>query len=264
MNDILDIKSQKISFSQNATRISLSKKNLYKLNITPEDCDIEVTYTTESIIIKKKEKKMNNSDNLFLFDLGLKEKQFLFFLVKTIKEEDSKDKIYSFNFKQINKILDCNSYEILSKIGKNNFFSILYPNKTFEKIFIFNSIGLIQKNQNNQIELSFGNSATQFFKSLNSTFPKNYVENILKLKNQYSVELYLKSEFKISKGSFSFDIEDLKKIFNMDSKKNLNMVNLIENCVNDINNNTDISLFFESIKNEKNIITYCFNIKRKN
>lgn len=264
MSDILDIKSQKISFSQNATRISLSKKILHKLGITPEDCDIEVTYTSESIIIKKKEKKMNNSDNLFLFDLSLKEKQFLFFLVRIIKEEDPKGKIYSFNFKQINKILDCNSYESLSEIGKNNFLSILYPNKTFEKIFIFNSIGLIQKNQNNQIELSFGDSATQFFKSLNSTFPENYVDNILKLENQYSVELYLKSEFNISKGNFSFDIEDLRKIFSINSRKNLNMANLIENCINDINNNTDISISFKSIKNDKNSITYTCNIKRKN
>ena len=42
------------------------------------------------------------------------------------------------------------------------------------------------------------------------------------------------------------------------------MANLIENCINDINNNTDISISFKSIKNDKNSITYTCNIKRKN
>ena len=91
--NILNIKKQKVIFSPASTKLSLSRKLLKTMGITPEKAEVQVIYTDNSVIIKnlpsqQKIPKELLLNNLSFFDFELREKQLLFLLIQEIKEEN--------------------------------------------------------------------------------------------------------------------------------------------------------------------------------
>jgi|GEM_PF-4736313 len=270
-NNILNIKKQKVIFASASTKVSLSRKLLKNLGVTPERPEIEVIYTDKSIVIKNlpAQKNMIEEDffsNISFFDFELKEKQFLFLLIQKIKEDNSNDTLYYYDLKKIKSLLklDRNSYEMIyemiDSICKKCMF-IFLDNGDYKTVSMFDSISYDKKIKN--LNVYFGKSAIKTFKNFNMYLSNNYIENILNLTKKNSLELYLKTEINLSKGYFSLKIEDIKKVFNVNYKTTGEIKRaLINKCVEDINNNTDISISFEDLKEGKEIIGFTFNIKK--
>ena len=271
--NILNIKKQKVIFSPASTKLSLSRKLLKTMGITPEKAEVQVIYTDNSVIIKnlpsqQKIPKELLLNNLSFFDFELREKQLLFLLIQEIKEENLDNTLYCYQLKKIKSLLklDRNSYEVLyqiiDSICKKSMFIFSSDNK-LEKISMFDSISYINEFKN--IEVYFGKTAIKIFKDFNKYLNKNYTENILKLTRKNSIELYLKAEINLFKGDFLLKIEDIKRIFNVNYKASGEIKRaLINKCIEDINNNTDLNISLEDIKEGKEITGFIFYVKRKN
>lgn len=210
----------------------------------------------------------NNFSNTVFADFSLKEKQLLLFLISGINNEDSNDKIYHFNPKEIKNMLNMErkSYGELSKIVysiQKKPLVILTSDHTMESISIFDKVTYNVKDQS--ISVSWGKSAIEMFKNLKGNFSKYFLTNVIKLQSENSVEIYLKGESNLYKGNFILSLEDIKKIFNVKYPRATDVKRkLINPCVEDINSNTDILLNPMDVKEGRKIVGFDFKVNRKN
>lgn len=210
----------------------------------------------------------NDFSNTVFTDFSLREKKVLLLLIAGINNEDSNDKIYHFNPKQIKEMLNMErkSYTVLSKIIysiQKKPIGILSSPSEIRTISIFDEV---RYNANDEsISVSFGKSAIQLFKSLKGNFSKYFLKNILNLQSENSIEFYLKAESGLyKKENFEISLEEIKKIFNTISSTKDIKRKLINRCINDINDNTDIVLEVSDIKQGRTITGFSFKSYRKN
>lgn len=205
----------------------------------------------------------NDFSNTIFKDFSLKEKQLLLFLIAGI---DSENKVYNYNPKEIKTMLNMSKKEyvrlsnLVTSIQKKPL--VIYNNKKIISISIFDSVTF--EPTDTSISVRWGYSARELFKNLKGNFSKYFAKNIGNLKFENSVEFYLKAESNLFKGSYYISLEDIKTIFdNNYSTKELKR-SLINKSVNDINNNTDITLEVTDIKEGRKIVGFSFNVSRKN
>lgn len=210
----------------------------------------------------------NDFSNTVFTDFSLREKKVLLLLIAGINNEDSNDKIYHFNPRQIKEMLSMErkSYTVLSKIiysiQKKPIGILSSPNE-IRTISIFDEV---RYNANDEsISVSFGKSAIQLFKNLKGNFSKYFLKNILNLQSENSIEFYLKAESGLyKKENFEISLEEIKKIFNTISSTKDIKRQLINRCIKDINDNTDIVLEVSDIKQGRIITGFSFKSYRKN
>lgn len=205
----------------------------------------------------------NDFSNTIFKDFSLKEKQLLLFLIAGI---DSENKVYNYNPKEIKTMLNMSKKEyvrlsnLVTSIQKKPL--VIYNNKKIISISIFDRVTF--EPTDTSISVRWGYSARELFKNLKGNFSKYFAKNIANLKFENSVEFYLKAESNLFKGSYYISLEDIKTIFdNNYSTKELKR-SLINKSVNDINNNTDITLEVTDIKEGRKIVGFSFNVSRKN
>jgi len=210
----------------------------------------------------------NDFSNTIFTDFSLKEKQLLLFLIAGINNEDSNDKIYHFNPKEVKNMLSMErkSYGELSKIIhsiQKKPLVILTSKDTMDSISIFDKVTYNAKDQS--ISVSWGKSAIEMFKNLKGNFSKYFLTNVIKLQSENSVELYLKAESNLFKDNFFLSVSDIKKIFSVNYKSIGDMKKrLINCCTDDININTDILLNAIDVKEGRKIVGFNFKVSRKN
>ena len=210
----------------------------------------------------------NDFSNTIFTDFSLKEKQLLLFLIAGINNEDSNDKIYHFDPKEVKNMLSMErkSYGELSKIVhsiQKKPLVILTSKDTMDSISIFDKVTYNAKDQS--ISVSWGKSAIEMFKNLKGNFSKYFLTNVIKLQSENSVELYLKAESNLFKDNFFISVSDIKKIFSVNYKSIGDMKKrLINCCTDDININTDILLNAIDVKEGRKIVGFNFKVSRKN
>ncbi len=210
----------------------------------------------------------NDFSNTIFTDFSLKEKQLLLFLIAGINNEDSNDKIYHFDPKEVKNMLSMErkSYGELSKIVhsiQKKPLVILTSKDTMDSISIFDKVTYNAKDQS--ISVSWGKSAIEMFKNLKGNFSKYFLTNVIKLQSENSVELYLKAESNLFKDNFFLSVPDIKKIFSVNYKSIGDMKKrLINCCTDDININTDILLNAIDVKEGRKIVGFTFKVSRKN
>ena len=218
-------------------------------------------------VMKKEVTYHNDFSNTIFTDFTLKEKQLLLFLIAGIKDTDSDNKVYSFNPKEVKRMLNMTrqSYSLLSEFVfslQKKPLTILKPNKKIEAISIFDKV--VYSPNDESIDVKWGNSAIEFFKKFKTNFSDYFLENIIKLKNENSVEFYLKAESNLYRGYFDIEGEDIYKIFNVKYPDLYNVKRfLINTCLKDINKNTDINIQVKNKTIKRKIIGFTFSVRRK-
>lgn len=218
-------------------------------------------------VMKKEVTYHNDFSNTIFTDFTLKEKQLLLFLIAGIKDTDPDNKVYSFNPKEIKRMLNMTrqSYSLLSEFVfslQKKPLTILKPNKKIEAISIFDKV--VYSPNDESIDVKWGNSAIEFFKKFKNNFSDYFLENIIKLKNENSVEFYLKAESNLYRGYFDIEGEDIYKIFNVKYPDLYNVKRfLINTCLKDINKNTDINIQVKNKTIKRKIIGFTFSVRRK-
>ena len=96
-------------------------------------------------VMKKEVTYHNDFSNTIFTDFTLKEKQLLLFLIAGIKDTDPDNKVYSFNPKEVKRMLNMTrqSYSLLSEFVfslQKKPLTILKPNKKIEAISIFDKV----------------------------------------------------------------------------------------------------------------------------
>lgn len=218
-------------------------------------------------IMKKEVTYHNDFSNTIFTDFTLKEKQLLLFLIAGIKDTDPDNKVYSFNPKEVKSMLNMTrkSYSLLSEFVfslQKKPLTILKPDKKIEAISIFDKV--VYSPNDESIDVKWGNSAIEFFKKFKNNFSEYFLENIVKLKNENSVEFYLRAESNLYKGWFDIEGEDIYKIFNVKYPELYDVKRFIINtCLKDINKNTDINIQVKNKTKGRKIIGFTFSVKRK-
>ena len=218
-------------------------------------------------IMKKEVTYHNDFSNTIFTDFTLKEKQLLLFLIAGIKDTDPDNKVYSFNPKEVKRMLNMTrkSYSLLSEFVfslQKKPLTILKPNKKIEAISIFDKV--VYSPNDESIDVKWGNSAIEFFKKFKNNFSEYFLENIVKLKKENSVEFYLRAESNLYKGCFDIEVEDIYKIFNVKYPELYDVKRFIINtCLKDINKNTDINIQVKNKTKGRKIIGFTFLVKRK-
>ena len=218
-------------------------------------------------VMKKEVTYHNDFSNTIFTDFTLKEKQLLLFLIAGIKDTDPDNKVYSFNPKEVKRMLNMTrqSYSLLSEFVfslQKKPLTILKPNKKIEAISIFDKV--VYSPNDESIDVKWGNSAIEFFKKFKTNFSDYFLENIIKLKNENSVEFYLKAESNLYRGYFDIEGEDIYKIFNVKYPDLYNVKRfLINTCLKDINKNTDINIQVKNKTIKRKIIGFTFSVRRK-
>ena len=84
------------------------------------------------------------------------------------------------------------SYSLLSEfvfsLQKKTLTIFLKPNKKIEAISIFDKV--VYSPNDESIDVKWGNSAIEFFKKFKNNFSEYFLENIVKLKKENSVDFY--------------------------------------------------------------------------
>ena len=218
-------------------------------------------------IMKKEVTYHNDFSNTIFTDFTLKEKQLLLFLIAGIKDTDPDNKVYSFNPKEVKRMLNMTrkSYSLLSEFVfslQKKPLTILKANKKIEAISIFDKV--VYSPNDESIDVKWGNSAIEFFKKFKNNFSEYFLENIVKLKKENSVEFYLRAESNLYKGCFDIEVEDIYKIFNVKYPELYDVKRFIINtCLKDINKNTDINIQVKNKTKGRKIIGFTFLVKRK-
>lgn len=218
-------------------------------------------------IMKKEVTYHNDFSNTIFNDFTLKEKQLLLFLIAGIKDTDPDNKVYNFNPKEVKRMLNMTrkSYSLLSEFVfsiQKKPLTILKPDKKIEAISIFDKV--VYSPNDDSIDVKWGNSAIEFFKKIKTNFSEYFLENILKLKNENSVEFYLRAESNLYKGWFDIEGEDIPKIFNVKYPDLYNVKRFLINvCLKDINKNTDINIQVKNKIKGRKITGFSFIVKRK-
>ncbi len=213
---------------------------------------------------KEVKRMLNMTRQSYSLDFTLKEKQLLLFLIAGIKDTDPDNKVYSFNPKEVKRMLNMTrqSYSLLSEFVfslQKKPLTILKPNKKIEAISIFDKV--VYSPNDESIDVKWGNSAIEFFKKFKTNFSDYFLENIIKLKNENSVEFYLKAESNLYRGYFDIEGEDIYKIFNVKYPDLYNVKRfLINTCLKDINKNTDINIQVKNKTIKRKIIGFTFSV----
>ena len=116
-------------------------------------------------IMKKEVTYHNDFSNTIFTDFTLKEKQLLLFLIAGIKDTDPDNKVYSFNPKEVKRMLNMTrkSYSLLSEFVfslQKKPLTILKANKKIEAISIFDKV--VYSPNDESIDVKWGNSAIEF------------------------------------------------------------------------------------------------------
>lgn len=218
-------------------------------------------------VVKKEVPYHNDFANAIFTNFSRKEKQLLLTLIAGIKEDDSDNNVYHFNPKQIKEILNMKEqrYSILANLIysiQKKPIGMLISDKKIKTISIFDEVTYNVNDES--ISVSFGKSAIQLFKKLKGNFSKYFLENIVKLEKENSIEFYLRAESSLFKGNFYLEIEDFSKIFNVNYKSATDIKkHLINICIKDIKKNTDIDIECNSIKKGRSTIGFSFEVKRQ-
>ena len=228
--------------------------------IKEEECKNLTLFDT----LKKEVTYRNDFSNAIFKDFSLKEKQLLLFLIAGI---DDKNKTYNYNPKQIKSMLNMNrqTYSVLSNLISSlqrKPLVILKPDKKIISISLFDSV--VFNPTDKSISVIWGNSAKELFKNLKGNFSKYFLKNIGNLKMENSIEFYLRAESNLYKKSFEIYLDDIKTIFDTNYSNRELKRSLINKSINDINNNTDICIESNDIKEGRKIVGFSFNVNRKN
>lgn len=210
------------------------------------------------------------------YNVSLNGFKLLRLLASMINKYDEDFKEYTFrviDLMDLFEIKGASSYSEIPKITKELMSKVIVIPK--EKGFTQYPLLIIADHDigSGRIKIGIHPRLKPFFFDLSGNYTKYELENILKLKSTYSIQVYELMKMNHYKGDIIYTIEDLKRITGATTKayeKYFNFKNrVLRVSKNEINKKTDISFDFEEIKTGRKVTSLKFYInsnkyKKKN
>jgi plasmid replication initiation protein len=207
------------------------------------------------------------------YDLSLSEQKLILHLIQLIEPKDDDFKTYQFSIKDY-----CKVCEIDYKNGKN-YLNIKHTLKTLsDKSFwieeedgsevLMRWIDKIKiDRQKGVIDIKLDKDLKPYLLQLKQFFTKYNYLYVMTMRSQYSIRLYeiLKS-YENVKGII-YEVEELRKLLNLANDVMPRWVDfkrfVIEQAIKEINQFTDITIKYDTIKKGRSVFEVVFHIKTK-
>lgn len=134
---------------------------------------------------------------------------------------------------------------------------------------LFNIISYaLYKKKEGKILLEINKKAEPYLLQLQDLFTSFKLSNALDLSGKYAVRIYQITKGCLFKGQLVYDVEDFKKTLKIDKKKtyeNFNRISdkILNPSIAEINSKSDITVSYETIRDNRKVKTIKFIIKAK-
>ena len=201
------------------------------------------------------------------YSLTVLEQKLIRFLASMIKKNDEDFKEYNFKATDLSKILNINQKNIYMELDKatDKLMSRHIKIKSDEEEkFKKRHLIKLADFENGILTMKIDEEMKDFYLELRQ-YTKYQLKNIMQFKGTYSFRLFelLKQYEKI--GSRTIDIEELRIILDINKKQYPKYANLkqkvITKAIDEINNNTDLHIEYEEIKETRKVKNIKFYIK---
>lgn len=206
------------------------------------------------------------------YDMTAMEQKLVLILISTIKKTDKNTNTVEFQVKDLAEVLEVTPellYRDLQKICTSIMKRIVEIKKDNGNWELFNIISYAQyKKKEGKIVLEINKKAEPYLLQLKDLFTSFRLSNALDLSGKYAIRIYQLTKGCLFKGQLLYDVEDFKKALKIDKKKTYeSFAKISEKILNpsleEINSKSDISVSYETIRENRKIKTIKFTIKSK-
>lgn len=210
-------------------------------------------------------------------DLGLNEQKIILILASKIQPEDKDFNVQEISIKELANILDVspkNLYRDIPKVTKNLIGKVVEFTEINEKgqeVLIqtaFLSTAKYNKSTG-MVTLKFSEELKPYLLELKNLFTSYRLRNALALSSKYSIRIYEKCKQNAFRGSFVWNVEDIKKELALTQKTYEKFAKIKEKiltpCIAEINSKSDLTLSYEVVKESRRVvgINIAINTKTK-
>lgn len=241
------------------------------------DEKIEILKAREYLVVKGNELIQQNR-----FELSLPEQKTIAFICSMIKPIDIKDSVkgvpfqldYEFNIRDYCKVCGIdydngkNYKDIKAIIKKLADRSMWLDDGESETLMRWLSYVKCNK-KSGKVLIEIDRTIVPFLFDLKEKFTQYQLYNILAMKSAFSVRIYeLMKSYAFQKNK-TFEIEDLKRLLGVDKVKSYERFpdfrrKVLEKAQKEINELTDLNIYFETITKGRKVIKIKFRIEYKN
>lgn len=218
-------------------------------------------------IVKKRNQVINGR-----YNLTLNEQKLILLSITQIKQEDllKDNKIYKIKLSDIDKKMNKQNRTRIKDFTNKILQKVIFiekENKGFLAANWFSSIEYLHEEQ--ELEIMFDNKIKPYFFELTKNFTSYNINEILTFKSSYSVRFYeMLIQLKNTKHKERiFEIDEIYKILDLPAslqKISKFKTEILEKVLKDINEKSNIYMFYEFIKNGRKFTHLKLSFKQNN
>lgn len=255
----------------------MKKENGGRMN---EDEKIEVLKSREYLVVKGNELIQQNR-----FELSLPEQKTVAFICSMIKPIEALDRAkgvpfqleYDFNIRDYCKVCGIN-YDAgknyadvkvtLKKLSDRSMW-ITFPENPNEEV-LCRWLSKVRTNKKSGIaHVELDRDMVPYLFDLGQKFTQYQLYNILAMKSAFSVRIYELMKSYAFQKSKTFEVDELKRLLMVEDVKSYNRFPdfrryVLEKAQEEINELTDLNIYFEPITKGRKVIKVKFRIEQKN
>ena len=202
------------------------------------------------------------------YRLSLEEQRLIKVLISKIEPGDEDNKIYRLkatDIAELFEVTDDHIYHTLRQVTAKLLKQVLFIKREGSELQV-NWLSSAEYLSGGIIELEISQKLRPYLLQLKEYFTKYQLRNIAKLKSSFSIRVYELCKCHEYKGGFLINVDDLKKMFGIESKYKLygdlkRYVLMI--AKNEINESTDLTIDLVEIREGKRVTCIRFLVKAK-
>lgn len=224
------------------------------LDIEPED----LVYQHNSLIVAS-------------YDMTSLEQKLFLMLISTIKKDDDRVVRTTFRVKHIAEVMNITSqslYRDLPKICKELMKKVIEIKQDDGSWKMFSIISFAEyKAREGKLTLEIHKEAEPYLLKLKEMFTVYKLENVVNLKSKYAIRLYQQSKRCLFKGGEIIDLQEFRRLLKLEKKTydrfDCITSKVLKPAIKEINEKTDISLTYDTIKDGRKVVALNFKVKNK-
>lgn len=202
------------------------------------------------------------------YNLDLLEQKVLLSIISLIEEGDSDLKTYKIKARDLAKMIGIapnNMYVAFKKIANTLITKPIEIEDEGSWLLLSFVASCEYKKKDGSIEIELSKKLKPYLIDLKKNFTRYYLEYILKMNKKYSIRLYEITKSFQFKRAFNINLNELKEIIHCQSYSKWYDFkrNILEPSIKEINEKTDILIFYDVVKNGRSVESLNFTIQDK-
>lgn len=202
------------------------------------------------------------------YKLSLEEQRLIKILISMIDEGDKDTKTYLIKASDVAEMLgitDDHIYYTIKQVTAKLLKQVLFIKKDGGELQV-SWLSSVEYLKGGMIELEISQKLRPYLLQLKEHFTQYQIRQIARLKSGFSIRIYELCKCNEFKGGFNIKLDDLKKMFMLETKYKLYgdfKRYVLITARDEINETTDIEIEFQEVKEGKKVDSIKFHIKNK-